>query len=132
MQTRCQQAAAEFFDHVTAAVVSVTEEDLTEELKLRAAVSAELGEPQTEHPLEVLAEMIHHQLGDTGLFRRVRGTLGGWPHSWYEMTIIDKEVDPLPLRWVVDPVPIGSFGRPVGFPPNSPFLALYYIKEVDR
>lgn len=80
---------------------------------------------QTRDPLEVFFELTHQRLGDPSPFELVHGLLGTAPHKWYEWSVVDLQCDPLPQRWIVDPMPRGSFSGPLGLVPNSPLVLLY-------
>lgn len=131
MEKPSWETAADFFNQVRGVVTRVTREQLDEELERLEAENRRTGTQQTANPNEVLIDLIFDLVEDTGEFEVVSGVLGVHPHRWYEWSYLDLTLDPLPLRYIVDPVPLGSYSRPLGWAPNSPFAVLY-IKEVDR
>jgi hypothetical protein len=131
MEKPSWEIAADFFNRVRESVASVDKEQLEVELKKRTEDAIEGGLAQTPNPTDVLVDLIFRESKEMGPFEIVSGVLGVQPHRWYEWSYLDKAVDPLPQRFIVDPVPLGSYSRPVGWLPNSPFVVLY-IKDIDR
>lgn len=125
------ETAAEFFNRVREAVTRVTQEKLEKELEHLERTCVLAQTQQMPNPKDVLIDLIFKEVDDPGEFKIVKGVLGVQPHQWYEWTWTDLAIDPLPQRYIVDPVPLGGYNRPVGWAPNSPFAVLY-IKDIDQ
>ncbi|MHC4643902.1 MAG: hypothetical protein ACYTBJ_00270 [Planctomycetota bacterium] len=101
--------------------------------ELESVMEAEGDEQQTAAARIILAKLVWSKLETLNLipvgFRFQSGFVGSQEHSWFELVIHDPTLDPLPMRWIVDPAPIELLEPVIAVGPNSPFQLLYRTKS---
>jgi len=102
---------------------------------LEAAIDGCSVGDQSANPRQVLADLVWEKFetkdinGMTLSFAKVEGTFNSQAHTWFERTVLDRAIDPLPRRTIIDVAPVGVVPSPIVLLPESPFIMLYRRKS---
>ena len=108
-----------------AALKQISGEDLEQ------AIAEQSTGQQSANPRQVLTDLVAVEIweGRSYGFDKVEGTFNSQAHTWFEYVEVNREIDPLPRRTIIDVAPVGTVPSPVVYLPESPVLMLYRRKK---